>query len=98
MAGAPGDAAVVRKRRWNDEWYNFKTNPRGNVHVLMSVEEGSYSGGKGDDHPLAWTQEFESARCFYTSLGHFEEAFEDEWFAGQLERAILWVAKADEAS
>ncbi|MBT8447836.1 MAG: ThuA domain-containing protein, partial [Gammaproteobacteria bacterium] len=34
-------------RRWNrtDEWYNFRTNPRGDVHVLGVVDEDSYSGG-----------------------------------------------------
>src|SRR4029079_5858781 len=34
--------------RWNrtDEWYNFRTNPRGRVHVLAAVDEASYSGGE----------------------------------------------------
>ncbi|KAK1763200.1 ThuA-like domain-containing protein [Phialemonium atrogriseum] len=81
---------------WFDEWYNFKENPRlaGDVHVLLSVDEGSYEGGEhGEDHPIAWCQEFEGGRSFYTALGHFDEAYEDEAFMGQLLNGILWVAR-----
>ena len=44
-------------RRWahHDEWYNFQSNPRGQVHVLMTLDERSYDGGTmGHDHPIAW--------------------------------------------
>jgi type 1 glutamine amidotransferase len=86
------------ERIWVDEWYNFKTHPRtgaegGNLHVLLSVDEESYKGGEhGDDHPVAWCQSFDGGRCFYTSLGHFDEAYDDEWFTGQLLGGILWAA------
>ncbi|KAK3309203.1 ThuA-like domain-containing protein [Chaetomium strumarium] len=86
------------ERTWVDEWYNFKTHPRtatvgGNLHVLLSVDERSYNGGEhGDDHPVAWCQSFDGGRCFYTSLGHFDEAYDDEWFTGQLLGGILWAA------
>ena len=31
-------------RTWTreEEWYNFRTNPRGSVHVLLSVDESTY--------------------------------------------------------
>ena len=79
---------------WHDEWYNFKTNPRsGGVHVLLTVEESSYKGGSlGDDHPIAWCQKFEGGRSFYTGLGHFDEAYRDERFLGQILNGILWTA------
>jgi cytochrome c len=39
-----GAVEPVRTKRWFDEWYNLKTNPRASVRVLLSVEEGSYGG------------------------------------------------------
>lgn len=80
--------------KWHDEWYNFRSNPRANVHVLMSIDEGTYQGGTMDnDHPLAWCQEFDGGRSFYTSLGHFDEAWEDELFVEHVRRGILWTSR-----
>ncbi|KAL2019019.1 hypothetical protein VTK56DRAFT_10184 [Thermocarpiscus australiensis] len=82
------------ERTWMDEWYNFKAHPRttsDKLHVLLAVDERSYTGGQhGDDHPVAWCQTFDGGRSCYTSLGHFDEAYEDEWFMGQLLGGILW--------
>jgi type 1 glutamine amidotransferase len=63
--------------------------------MLLAVDESSYEGGvHGEDHPVAWCQTFDGGRCFYTSLGHFDEAYEDEWFMGQLLGGLLWAAGA----
>jgi type 1 glutamine amidotransferase len=87
------------ERMWMDEWYNFTCHPREKqpgLHVLLTVDEGTYAGGEhGEDHPIAWWHEFEGGRVFYTALGHFDEAYEDEWFTEQLRRGILWAAKLD---
>ncbi|KAL2175912.1 ThuA-like domain-containing protein [Thermothelomyces heterothallicus CBS 202.75] len=84
------------ERVWKDEWYNFKAHPRATsdgLHVLLGVDEKSYEGGAhGEDHPIAWCQTFDGGRCFYTALGHFDEAYEDDWFVGQLHGGILWTA------
>ncbi|OAK99889.1 secreted glycosyl hydrolase [Phaeosphaeriaceae sp. SRC1lsM3a] len=80
---------------WTDEWYNFHTHPRenGNLAILLKGDPSSFQGGKmGDDHPLVWCQEFEGGRSFFTALGHFDEAYEDEWFLGMVERGIFWGA------
>jgi type 1 glutamine amidotransferase len=62
-----------------EEWYNFRTNPRGNVHVLASVDESTYDprgysvpGGSPPmgDHPIAWCHSYDGGRAFYTALGH----------------------------
>ncbi|KAK3902156.1 ThuA-like domain-containing protein [Staphylotrichum tortipilum] len=86
----------LSERSWLDEWYNFKAHPRtasAALNVLLTVDEKSYDGGvHGNDHPIAWCQTFDGGRCFYTSLGHFDEAYENDWFLGQLLGAILWVA------
>jgi len=83
--------------RWTrtDEWYAFKTNPRPNVHVLMSLDESSYQPGTsamGGDHPTTWLHEYEGGRAFYTALGHTQESYADPLFVGMLERAVEWAA------
>jgi type 1 glutamine amidotransferase len=68
-------------QRWTreEEWYNFRTNPREDVHVLLSVDESTYDprgysvpGGSPPmgDHPIAWCQPYDGGRAFYTALGH----------------------------
>jgi len=47
-----------------DEWYDFRTNPRGKVHVLATLDEKTYTGGTmGADHPIAWCQNFDGAEA-----------------------------------
>lgn len=85
---------------WLDEWYNFRTHPRENknLKVLMRGDTGTFKGGKmGEDHPLVWWQEFEGGRCFFTALGHFDEAYKDEWFMDQVQRAVLWAARREDS-
>ncbi|SPQ24985.1 ad930b5e-9406-4722-99ed-69a87e583577 [Thermothielavioides terrestris] len=95
-AGSQQEERPIGERTWLDEWYNFKTHPRAandDLHVLLTVDEKSYHGGAhGDDHPVAWCHDFDGGRCFYTSLGHFDEAYEDDWYMGQLLGGILWAA------
>lgn len=60
-----------------DEWYNFKNIQEG-LHVLITIDEKSYQGGKnGDNHPMAWYHDFEGGRAFYTEMGHTDESFSD---------------------
>ncbi|MGH2824950.1 MAG: ThuA domain-containing protein [Thermoleophilaceae bacterium] len=75
--------------RWvrTDEWYNFRTNPRENVHVLAALDETSYdpgSGAMGFDHPIAWCQDFDGGRSFYTGLGHTSESFSESAYRQHL--------------
>lgn len=83
--------------RWTrtDEWYAFKTNPRPNVHVLMTLDESSYEPGTsamGSDHPITWLHEYEGGRAFYTALGHTTESYTDPVFVGMLQHAVEWAA------
>ncbi|TDZ49548.1 hypothetical protein CTRI78_v008053 [Colletotrichum trifolii] len=87
-------------RKWMDEWYNFTSHPRhnGNLHILVRGDPSTFAGGgMGDDHPLTWCQEFDGGRSFYTAMGHFDEAYEDDWFLGMLLRGIAWTARAEGA-
>jgi type 1 glutamine amidotransferase len=76
-------SAATRRlpRRWTreEEWYNFRSNPRDSVHVLISVDESTYDprgysvpGGSPPmgDHPISWCQPYDGGRAFYTALGH----------------------------
>ncbi|CDF81133.1 cytochrome c551/c552 [Formosa agariphila KMM 3901] len=63
-----------------DEWYNFK-NISDAINPLIMLDETSYAGGEnGDYHPIAWCQEFDGGRSFYTGLGHTIEAYSDPNF------------------
>ncbi|MER5216778.1 ThuA domain-containing protein [Streptomyces sp. NPDC002838] len=86
---------------WNftDEWYDFRTNPRGAVRVLACADESSYDGGgMGDDHPLVWCREQGQGRVFYTALGHSSEAYEDPDFRAHLLGGINWAARLGESA
>jgi uncharacterized protein len=77
---------------WHDEWYAFRSNPRADVQVLLSVDETTYEGGTmGADHPIAWCREYGGGRSFYTALGHTAEAFADERFTAHLRGALEWL-------
>jgi cytochrome c len=78
-----------------DEWYNFKANPRAAVSVVMTLDESSYAPGAdamGADHPIAWYHEFEGGRAFYTGLGHRPELYTDPVFTQHLLGGIRWAA------
>lgn len=67
-----------------DEWYDFR-DVRPGLHILMNLDEQSYQGGKmGKFHPIAWYQEFDGGRSFYTGLGHTEEAYDSANFQKHL--------------
>lgn len=85
-----------------DEFYGFDTNPRANVHVLLTLDESTYlddprrvpfgPGFMGEDHPIAWCHEFEGGRSFYTSLGHDTLLFSNDAYLRHLLGGILWAA------
>ncbi|MFF4230418.1 ThuA domain-containing protein [Streptomyces sp. NPDC001820] len=68
-----------------DEWYNYRTNPRGKARVLATLDETTYQGGtmKGD-HPIAWCQTYQGGRSFYTGGGHTKEAYAEPAFRQHL--------------
>jgi type 1 glutamine amidotransferase len=80
-----------RAWRVTDEFYNFQANPRPQVTVLATLDEGTYSGGEmGRDHPIAWCRTVGSGRSWYTGLGHRAELYADPTFLAHLERGLLF--------
>ena len=76
-----------------DEWYNFRSNPRPDVHVLLTADETSYTGGTmGTDHPLAWCHTTCGGASFYTALGHTDESYSDPLMQAHLLGAIRYAA------
>jgi len=76
-----------------DEWYNFRTNPRGKVQVLATLDETTYSGGTmGADHPIAWCQQMDRGRSWYTAMGHTAESYAEPLFLLHLLGGIESVA------
>jgi type 1 glutamine amidotransferase len=85
---------------WEDEFYTMKEQPTG-VRVLLAgnIKPLKGVGEKGanlpDLIPLAWCHEFESARSFYTSLGHKKEYYSDPTYRKHLAGGIRWALKMD---
>jgi cytochrome c len=78
-----------------DAFYDFRTNPRGRVHVHATVDESTYQGGDmGDDHPVIWSQEQGRGRAWYTALGHTEASWSEQRFLAHILGGIRWVAGA----
>src|SRR6266699_2302237 len=87
-------------KRWvrTDEWYNFATNPRAAVHVLATLDETTYSGGTlGFDHPIAWCQNYDGGRAWYTAGGHTPESYSEPLYQAHLLGGILFAAGARRA-
>jgi len=76
-----------------DEWYNYKQTNWNDVHVLLTVDEKTYTGGEnGDYHPICWYHNYDGGRSFYIGLGHTKECYSDTLFlkllAGGIKYAI----------
>jgi type 1 glutamine amidotransferase len=91
-------------RRWvrEEEWYNFRTNPRDTVRVLAEVDERTYdprgysvpggSPGMGRHHPISWCQPYDGGRAFYTAMGHKSEYFSEPLLLSHLLGGIKMAA------
>jgi cytochrome c len=81
--------------RRTDEWYVYRTNPRGVVRVLASLDDDTVEGvDMGGDHPIMWSHEFDGGRSWYTGGGHTKESYREPLFRDHLRGGILWAAGA----
>jgi len=88
-------STIMLPKVWTrtDEWYNFATNPRGKVNVLMTIDERTYKGGTmGADHPIAWYHEYDGGRAWYTALGHTLESYYEPLFLAHLWGGIIYAS------
>jgi type 1 glutamine amidotransferase len=89
----PSTAGLPDRWTRTDEWYNFATNPRPQVHVLMTADELTYTGGTmGADHPIAWYHEYDGGRAWYSALGHTAESYREPLFLAHLWGGVVYAA------
>lgn len=90
----PATAGLPARWRRTDEWYDFQTNPRADVTVLATVDEGSYSGGTmGADHPIVWAHPTSAGgRAVYTAMGHTIASWAEPSFRQHVVGALRWAA------
>jgi len=90
----PAGAPLPSPFRIFDEIYKFRTNPRGRVNVLLSLDrhpnDGTPAAGQPGDLPLAWFHSYGTGRVFYTALGHRDDVWNDRRFQQHLMGAISW--------
>jgi len=76
-----------------DEWYDYRSNPRAFVNVLLSLDENSYTGGgMGVDHPSAWYHDYDGGRSWYTGGGHTEASYAEPEFRTHLLGGLRYAA------
>lgn len=76
-----------------DEWYDYRSNPRALVNVLLSLDETSYTGGTmGADHPNAWYHNYDGGRSWYTGGGHTEASYTEPDFREHLLGGLRYAA------
>ena len=84
----PSTASLPQRWRRTDEWYSFRSNPRGDVHVLATLEAGEM----GVDHPIAWCHDYDGGRAWYTGGGHTKASYGEAAFRRHLLGGIKWAA------
>jgi len=64
------------------------------VNVLLSLDESTYSNNSDamGDHPIAWCNEWDGGRAFYTGLGHTEASYTEPDFVQHVTGGVLAAA------
>jgi len=101
-ANFPGMDRFPKRFLATEEWYEYDASRSNKLHYLLSVDENTYkpeanwgakSGkGMGKFHPIAWYQEYDGGRAFYTGLGHLPATFSDANFMHHVYGGIYWAA------
>ncbi|MCG5473059.1 ThuA domain-containing protein [Micromonospora sp. LAH09] len=80
----------------SEEWYNWRTNPTGNVHTLaqIKVRDGINGLDEGVDHAYSWCQRYDGGRSWFTAGGHASSQFSSPTFLEHLRYGIEWAAGA----
>jgi len=90
--GHPATAHLDATWTRTDELYNYRTNPRPNVRVLITLDESTYSGGNMGDHPITWCHPQGAGRSFYTGFGHTIASYSEPAFRTLLLGGVRYAA------
>jgi len=53
-------------------------------------------GHQGDQkHPLVWVKEYGKARCFNTTLGHYNETMQNPIYLDLISNGVEWVLEKE---
>jgi type 1 glutamine amidotransferase len=98
----PATAHLGKTWEWTDECYFF-SNLNPGIKVLLALDtavplqdpaaEKQPAAQLNGQFPLAWCQEVDGGRAFYTALGHKIEYYADPTLRQHLLGGILWVIK-----
>lgn len=87
---------------WTEEWYEYGPALSENLNYIMSVDESTYDPkadwgkvkgqGMGSFHPIAWFQEYDGGRAFYTGLGHMPATYQNKNFIEHIFGGLYWAA------
>lgn len=99
----PGMDRFPARFLFTEEWYDFDASRSDKLRYLLSVDETTYkpkadwgargkSDGMGAFHPIAWFQEYDGGRSFYTALGHLPATYRDDRFMHHVYGGIYWAA------
>ncbi|WCN83323.1 ThuA domain-containing protein [Micromonospora sp. LH3U1] len=91
----PSTAGLPDRWTRSEEWYNFDTNPRGNVHVLVTADERTYNPGSramGPDHPISWCRNAGGGRVWATAMGHAIDSYSETNFRNHVLGGVRWAA------
>jgi uncharacterized protein len=86
--GTPGTKTLPTRFGIYEEFYVFRHDPRGHVHVLARLD----TGPGGPDRPLVWCRRSGSGRVFYDALGHFPQTWSDSRQLALVSGGIAWAA------
>jgi glucose/arabinose dehydrogenase len=92
----PATINLPQEWTFTEAWYNLNSNPRGNVHVLATLEESTVTGSTMSyDHVISWCQDYNGGRVFCTSLGSSSTMYNNSQFLEHLLGAIEWGGGAE---
>ncbi len=92
--------------KWKSDEFYYLNHLNPGIHVLIAGDlrtikdqgKDKYPGEVyGDYFPLAWCQEFDGGRQWYTALGHMDEHYQDENFIQHLTGGIRWAMTKKES-
>ncbi|XHR93954.1 ThuA domain-containing protein [Mucilaginibacter sp. UC70_90] len=93
IVDANNDATKDLPKVWKrtDEFYSFRKPLAADVHVLITLDENSYKGGKRmGNHPATWYHDFDGGRAFYTAMGHTDESYKEAGYLKMLLAGIKY--------
>lgn len=96
----PGLSYLPDSSLMTDEWYEFGPELSPNLQYLLTIDESTYDpvakwenvegDGMGEFHPVAWYQNYDGGRAFYTALGHMPESYSNRAFLEHIYGGVYW--------